>query len=87
LSDQARREIDDATNMEASRKIAEAVAAKKKSGGSRRADRATQIHANHIQGGTVGRWRDELSPEVTRRLDAEWGHWLAMFGYDKREDD
>ena len=76
-------EIDRATGVEAARKIADAVAAAQAKRGPRARDPFTHIHAHHIQGGTIGRWRDELPLDVQRRLDEELGRWLEMFGYDR----
>jgi hypothetical protein len=64
------------------RPIAEAVAAAKPGDG-RKVHGATQIHENHVQGGIIGRWREELAPDMQDLLNQELGPWLRMFGYDR----
>lgn len=39
------------------------------------------LHAGHFDGGTVGRWRQALDPDLQRRLNRAFLPWLLDFGY------
>jgi hypothetical protein len=79
------REIDARTNMEASRKICQALREAPDSSletvGAQKCDSRTLLHVNHVDSGKVGRWKDELSPEQVRILNQRFADWMPRLGY------
>lgn len=44
-------------------------------------DRHTLIHLDHLNAGTVGRFTEELNPDLTRILENEFYEWIINHGY------
>jgi hypothetical protein len=47
-----------------------------------RVDPATQLHENHLNGGIIGRWRDELSGDHVSYMNEFFAPWLIKLGYE-----
>jgi hypothetical protein len=47
-----------------------------------RVDPATQLHENHLNGGTIGRWRDELTGDQVSYMNEYFAPWLIKLGYE-----
>jgi hypothetical protein len=45
-------------------------------------DPVTHLHQNHINGGTIGRWRSELSIEQAMYVTEFFAPWLLKLGYE-----
>jgi hypothetical protein len=75
------KEIFDATSVEASQRHIDQIV-KEKTVSERVYCRVTQLHENHLGGGQVGRWRDELSLENQAKVECAFYPWLVKFGYD-----
>ncbi len=43
--------------------------------------RGQKRHVRFLREGRAGQWREELSPDLLARLDAEWGSILQRLGY------
>ena len=41
----------------------------------------SQLHENHLNGGTIGRWRTELTEENQQKIHTAFSPWLIKFGY------
>ncbi len=50
-----------------------------------RVDPVTHVHENHLNGGLIGRWKTELSPEIGRDLSRVFAPWLLKLGYETQE--
>jgi hypothetical protein len=78
-------EIDGRTNREASRKISATLQKGSKAQidvfSGHRFDSKTLLHANHIDSGKVGRWRDELSEAQVQILNRTFEKWMPLLGY------
>jgi hypothetical protein len=45
-------------------------------------DGHSQLHVGHLNGGTIGRWRDELDADFKARVEEAFAPYLAAYGYD-----
>ena len=86
VDDAAVEMIDAKTNMDASRQLCENIR-KKPSGrvtqvATHLVDSETHLHENHINGGTMGRWRFELSNEQALFATEHFAPWLIQLGYE-----
>jgi hypothetical protein len=81
--------VDGATNMDASRKICESMKDRPADNfvisDDHKVDPKTHLHENHFNGGTIGRWKNELSPEQTRISTEFFASWLLRLNYETPE--
>ena len=82
--DKTLADINDATSEETSKKLIDQIV-KEKSGPDRVFHRPTQLHENHLDGGRIGRWRDDFSDEEQRKIETAFHPWLIGFGYTTGE--
>jgi hypothetical protein len=47
-----------------------------------RVDPATQLHENHLNGGTIGRWKNELTRDQIAYMTEFFAPWLIKLGYE-----
>jgi|GEM_PF-6065738 len=75
------KEISDATNAETSQNHIDQMV-KEKTNSNRAYCKLTHLHENHLNGGQVGRWRNELSLEEQVKVETAFYPWLVKFGYE-----
>jgi hypothetical protein len=86
ISDDLVRQIDEKTNVQSSGRVCDGL--KHKSAeqvmqvATHRVDPVTQLHENHLNGGKIGRWRDELSREQIAYMTEFFAPWLIKLGYE-----
>lgn len=68
------------TSVAASQAIIDKMT-RNKTDGVRVYHRKTQLHENHLNGGKIGRWRADLTPEVQDKVHTAFLPWLTKFGY------
>jgi hypothetical protein len=78
--------IDRRTDLESSKKVCDSLAGRADDQvltiADHRIDPATHLHSNHINGGTIGRWRVELSAEQIDYATEYFAPWLLRLGYE-----
>lgn len=86
VDDEVVRQVDAKTNMDASRQICGNMRRQPSAGLIKIADHlvdpTTHLHENHVNGGTIGRWRDDLSFEQAVYLTEYFAPWLLQLGYE-----
>jgi len=85
LDERAIGRIDERTNLATSQGIAQGLKSRPggqyRRDGAHRVDPTTLLYDNHIAGGTVGRWKQELSAEDQGFLTRFFAPWLVTLGY------
>jgi hypothetical protein len=82
------RQIDAKTNLENSQRVCETLKTRHSRDvyqsplSNHRIDPSTHLHDNHINGGTIGRWKDELSIDRAIHLTELLAPWLLKLGYE-----
>jgi hypothetical protein len=82
-------QIDAATNLNSSQRVCESLKHRHAADvyqsplSNHRIDPVTHLHDNHINGGTVGRWKTELSLDQAADLTDRLAPWLEKLGYEK----
>ena len=74
------KEIATSTGVEAGQAIIDRMVAGK-SGNERVFNPVTQLHENHLNGGEIGRWRNDLPAEIQEKVHTAFLPWLIKFGY------
>ncbi len=78
--------VDAATGMEAGMKVSDSLqnrpADKFVMSDNHKVDPTTHLHENHFNGGTIGRWKQELSPEQIRISTEFFASWLLRLNYE-----
>jgi hypothetical protein len=86
LDDATVGHIDAHTNLESCQKVCESLkdrpAEKVLMLANHRIDPTTQLHQNHLNGGTVGRWKHEFSVEQIAYVNEFFAPWLLKLGYE-----
>jgi len=86
IDDAALHRIDGKTNLESSRRFCEDMkhrpADKLLKIDTHLVDPETHLHANHVNGGTVGRWKTELSSDQAAYVSEYFAPWLLQLGYE-----
>ncbi len=86
VDDMTVRRIDARTNLENSERVCSNMKHRPAGGLMQIADHlvdpTTHLHQNHINGGTVGRWRYELSEEQGAYVTEFFAPWLVQLGYE-----
>jgi hypothetical protein len=81
--------VDGATNIDASKKIVDSLKGRPLDritmSDDHKVDPTTHLHENHFNGGTIGRWKTELSPEQIRISTEFFASWLLQLNYETSE--
>jgi hypothetical protein len=85
LDERAIGRIDERTNLAASLRIAQGLKSRPggqyRRDGAHRVDPTTLLYDNHIAGGTVGRWKQELGATDQGFVTRFFAPWLVTLGY------
>jgi hypothetical protein len=82
------RRIDANTNMDSSERVCKQMKhqpQKMLKIATHLVDPTTHLHENHLNGGTVGRWRQDLSTDQAAYLSEMFSGWLLQLGYETPE--
>jgi hypothetical protein len=86
VDDAAIRQIDARTNLHASERLCQSLKDRPANAVLRVAnhvvDPVTHLHQNHINGGTIGRWKSELSVDQVMYMTEYFAPWLIKLGYE-----
>ena len=86
VDDMTVRRVDSRTNLENSERVCTNMKHRPAGGLMQIADHlvdpTTHLHQNHINGGTVGRWRYELTEEQGAYVTEFFAPWLVQLGYE-----
>ena len=86
LDEMAVQRIDSKTNMESSQRICGELKHRPSDAlmqvATHRVDPTTHLHENHVNGGTVGRWKSELSVDQAAYITEYFAPWLLQLGYE-----
>jgi hypothetical protein len=86
LDDETIRQIDQATGLGNSAKVCEELQHRPEGeirrDGAHRVDPVTLLHDNHLGGGKIGRWKDELTPSQQQQLSRLFAPVLGILGYE-----
>jgi hypothetical protein len=80
------RQIDAMTNIESSKRLCAGLgdrpADQVRKVANHLVDPVTHLHQNHINGGTIGRWKSEFSIDQLRFMTEYFEPWLLKMGYE-----
>jgi hypothetical protein len=89
LNEAAINHIDSKTNLESSSQLCDSLTNRPAKDiqkvQNHIVDPATKLHHNHINGGTVGRWKYELSIDQVAYMTEFFAPWLRRLGYETEE--
>jgi Sulfotransferase domain len=85
LDERAIGRIDERTNLSTSLRTCQELKTRPggqyRRDGAHRVDPTTLLYDNHIAGGTIGRWKQDLSPDQQGFLTRFFAPWLVTLGY------